>query len=52
MQNCPLLDIKESIYSHVFSQLRLVMPGKREVAALAAVTIIAQMKLKHCSMKT
>ena len=28
MQNCHILDIKESIYLHSYSQLRLVMPGK------------------------
>ena len=28
MQNCHLLDIKESIYSHIYSQLSLLMPGK------------------------
>ena len=28
MQNCHLLDIKKSIYSNIYSQLRLVMPGK------------------------
>ena len=28
MQNCHLLDIKKNIYSHIYSQLRLVMPGK------------------------
>ena len=28
VQNCHLLDIKESISSHIHSQLRLVMPGK------------------------
>ena len=27
MQNCHLLDIKESLYLHTYSQLRLVMPG-------------------------
>ena len=28
MQNCHILDIKESIYLHTYSQLRLVMRGK------------------------
>ena len=27
MQNCHILDIKESLYLHTYSQLRLVMPG-------------------------
>ena len=28
MQNCHILDIKESIYSHTYIQLRLVLPGR------------------------
>ena len=28
MQNCHILDIKESIYLHTYSQLRSVIPGR------------------------
>ena len=28
MQNCHLIDVKESIYSHIYSQLSLLMRGK------------------------
>ena len=38
MQNCHVLDIMESIYLHIYSQLRLVMPGRRKDSSSSSST--------------